>query len=336
VLVLATTMAAATAMFAVLTAVVLRPLPLADADRLVAIRHRVASEGPVDVGVSTGTYLHYRAHATSLESLATYMETVSARQMPEGGAERVHITYAGVSLFETLRVTPVLGRLFTAEDAAPGFMDMRWTIPVLLSHDFWMARFGGSPDVIGRILSINERPRRVIGILPPAFRFPRADTQIWMLMEPPARTAQVASDFDWQAVARLRPGVSIQSARHELTRLVALLEGAYPDATPERLAALQLTPFLRPLKLQIIGSAAGVLWPLFGAMLLLLLIGVLNTGGMFLVRAESRHQEMAVRQAIGASVSHIRRLFLIEALLLTAAAAAIGLTAADAIVAGTL
>jgi predicted permease len=321
VLVLAAGVAATSAGLTLLNAVVFRPLPFADPDQLVAIRHAAPAIDDGEVGISRGLYFHYRQHAGSLESLALFNETVSNLQMPEGGAERVHVTRAGMALFETLRVTPLHGRLFTADDAAPGFMNLRWTVPVLLAHDLWLERFGGSPDVIGRVLSINESPRRVIGVLPAGFRFPRPETQIWMLFEPP-QTTNLVSDFDWQAIARLRPGVSAAAAQTELTRLVP------PD--------VGIAPIARPLKSHVIGDVAGVLWPLFGGMALLLLIAGLNAGGMFLVRSEDRRREMAVREALGASLPQIGRLFLIEALMLTTAAAAAGLFAATGLVAATL
>ena len=102
---------------------------------------------------------------------------------------------------------PALGRLFTEEDGRPGFMNMRWTIPVLLAHDFWVGHFGRDPDVVGRILTINDNPRKVVGVLPEGFAFPDRHTQIWMLLEPPRVTSNFARVFNWNAVARLRPGV---------------------------------------------------------------------------------------------------------------------------------
>jgi putative ABC transport system permease protein len=235
--VLAIGTAAVTSVFTLLNAIVLRPLPFPDSDRLVVIQHAAPGLDLERTGLSSGLYFHYRQRARSLESIGVYQdERVLNLRVPGAAAERVHVTFASAALLRVLGVTPALGRLFTDDDGRPGFMSMKWRIPILLAHGFWVDHFGGDQNIVGRILTINDNAREVIGVLPEGFAFPGPDTQIWMLVEPPNVTASFARDFGWNAVARMRPGATAASARAELARILPRIEGAYRDATPQRLA----------------------------------------------------------------------------------------------------
>jgi predicted permease len=331
VIVLATGVGAITSVFALLNRIVLQPLPFAQSDRLVVIEHAAPGVNLDRVGISSGLYFYYSRHARSLESLAVYSENVLNLTVPGAGTERVHVTYAGVALFQVLRPKPALGRLFTAEDGRPGFMNMTWTVPVLLAHDFWVDHFGADPNVVGRILTINNNPRRIVGVLPDEFAFPDRHTQVWMLVEPPRESADFARRFGYNAVARMRPGVTAAAAQAELARLVSQIAGVYADATPQRIAEVRLAPVVTPLKSAVIRDVAQVIWTLFGGMALLLLIACANVAGLFLVRAEDRRREIAVRQALGATSRHVARLFFTEALVLTTAAAGLGLLLAKSL-----
>ncbi|OFW03843.1 MAG: hypothetical protein A3H96_06585 [Acidobacteria bacterium RIFCSPLOWO2_02_FULL_67_36] len=177
-IVLAIGTGALTSVFALLNSVVLQPLSFAESDRLVVIRHSAPGLGLEDTGLSSGLYLHYSEHVQSLESLAVYKERVVLNlRLPDEGTQRVLVTYASAALFKVLQTQPALGRLFTEEDGRPGFMKMKWRIPVLLSHALWISRFGGDSNVIGRILIVNDSPREVVGVLPEGFAFPRADAR---------------------------------------------------------------------------------------------------------------------------------------------------------------
>ena len=131
-----------------------------------------------------------------MESVGVYTERVLNLRMPEAGTERVYVASAGTALLRVLGAEPALGRLFTEEDGRPGFMNLRWTIPVLLTHDFWVDRFGADPNVIGRILTINDNPREVVGVLAEGFEFPGPGTQIWMLLELSADTSSAFARFN--------------------------------------------------------------------------------------------------------------------------------------------
>src|SRR5262249_5497976 len=128
--------------FTLLNAIVFRPMPYPQSDRLVVVTHQAPGLKVSEAGLSSGLYFHYSEHSRTFESLAVYFEAQQNLQLPNTARERVHVTLAGVELFRVLRARPALGRLFTEEDAKPGFMNMTWKIPVLLSHNFWATHFG--------------------------------------------------------------------------------------------------------------------------------------------------------------------------------------------------
>jgi predicted permease len=322
--------AGAVAMFALVNSVLLRPLPYPHADRLVAIRHAAPGLGLTDAGLSTGTYFHYRTHATSIEELALYSQAALNISPPGSVTERVSVTYAGPALFDVLGVSPVVGRLFTLEDARPGFMNTTWPVPVLLSHDLWQRRYGGDRGLVGRTILLNDRARTVVGVLPANFVFPDAGTQVWMLHMPPEGGGSFARDFEYGAVARLRPGVRPAAAEEELARLLPAIEGVYADATAARLAEVRLRPIVIPLKDRLAMPVRTLLLVVFGGMALLLVVAGANITSLFLLRAEQRGRETAVRGALGARRADLVRLFFSEAALLCIAGAAGGLLLAHA------
>jgi predicted permease len=330
VLTLALGVGAPTAVFTLVNSILLQPLPYPESDRLVALKHSAPGLGLDEVGLSTGTYLHYRTEARSLESVALYRETVQNLSMEGEPPERIELTYAGPELFRLLRVRPALGRLYTEEEWAPvvavsNRSDLNRQIPVLLSHDLWRRRFGGDPAIIGTILTINGAPREVVGVLPEGFAFPRPETQVWMLYVVTPPWVDFASDFGYAAVGRLAQGVTPAAAGGELRRVLPSIEGLSRDATADRIAEARLEPIVVPLKHEITGGAASLLWVLFGGMGLLLLVASVNVANLFLARSEHRTREMAVRTALGARRGQLLRLFLSESVVLAAIGAALGI-----------
>ncbi|MGH9409984.1 MAG: ADOP family duplicated permease [Vicinamibacterales bacterium] len=331
VLVLAVGTGASTAVFTLLDRIVLQPLPFPDADRLVTIAHAVPGRNLKQAGISDGLFFFYRQHARSIASLGLYTRSTMSNLHTDSGTVRIEMRRADPEFFRVLGVQPALGRLFTDEDGAPGFMDGTWAIPILLTHDFWLERFGSDPAVVGRTLTINDLPRPIVGVLPAGFSFPDAHTQIWELDMPSARSPRFAQSFRYNAIARLRPGVTASAASADLDALLPHVIGVYPDATAERMAKLRVTPIVTPLKNTIIGDIAYVLWPLLGGMACLLLIAATNAGGLFLVRAEQRSREIAIRRALGAEWGRIASQFFIEALVLTLTASALAIAIARAV-----
>jgi putative ABC transport system permease protein len=335
-LVLAIGTGAITSVFALLNSIVLRPLPFAQADRLVVIQHSAPGLNRAEVGLSSGLYFHYKAHAQSLESLAVYLpERVLNLRVPGSGAQRVQVTSASSAVFQVLGVRPMLGRLFTEQDWSPALPDGNSKVPVLLAHDLWVGAFGSDPNIIGQTITVNDLRREVVGVMPEGFSFPDSHTLIWELWELQNRArATFAQTFSVNAIARLRPGATAASAEAELAHLLPQIVGVYRDATPKRFAEVRLAPIVMPLKSAVIGDVARVLWTLFGGMALLLLIAGANAAALFTIRAEHRRREIAVRQALGADRRHVARLFVTEALALTIAAAALGLLLAKGVLWG--
>jgi putative ABC transport system permease protein len=322
--------------FTLLNRIVLQPLPFPSSDRIVSVTHAAPGLGVAEVGLSSGVYFHYLKQARSLEALGVYTTTASTFRRADASAERIDLTSASAGVFRVLGVTPEIGRLFTDEDGAPGFMNMTWAVPVLLSHDFWVDRFGGDPTVIGRSIVIGNQERRVIGVMPEGFAFPDRRTDIWMLLEPPPATANFARVFSWNAIARIRPGLTLAAAEGDLRTVLPRIVGSYPDATPERFAHARLNPKVIGLKSVVIADIDRVLWTLFAAMAMLLIIVWTNASTLFAVRADQRHAEIAMRLALGARRLQIIRMFIVEATVLTAASAASGLLIANGLIATTV
>ena len=326
---LALGIAAVTTVFTLVNRILIQPLPYPEADRLVALGHRAPGLGLTETGLSTGTYFHYRAHARSLDGLALYRENVLNLGGDDEAAERVRIASAGPEFFEVLGVQPMRGRMFREEDGALGFMDLNWTIPVLISHDLWQTRFGGDPTILGRVIRVNENSREVIGIMPPSFAFPSPDTKIWQLHMQDSLRARLGARLNQPAIARLRLGVTPDAAARELVAVLPSIVGRYSDATAERLAELQLTPVVVPLKDTIVGDRRAALLILLGGMAFLLLIACANVANLVLLRSEHRAREVAVRTTLGARRADLVRLFLAESAMLCGAAAALGLLLAS-------
>jgi putative ABC transport system permease protein len=316
---------AVTASFALVNAILIQPLRYPESERLVAVKHAAPGLGLTEAGLSSGTYFHYRRNAKSLEDLAVYEETVLNLSGSEGVTERVEVAYAGPELFQLLKVKPALGRLFTTEDGRPGFLDTRWKIPILISHELWISRYGSDPEIIGRSIMLNQREREVIGVLPAGFAFPRPETRLWMLSMPAEATADFARQLRYSAIARLRPSATPEAAKAELGQLLTSMEGAYPDATAARMAEVRLSPIVVSLRQEIVGNVGNALWLLFGGMAFLLLVMGANVSNLFLLRSDQRARETAVRTAIGAQAGDLLRMFLRESLLLSMAGSAIAL-----------
>jgi predicted permease len=314
---------ATTAIFTLLDAIVLRPLPYPNAERLVAVRHTAPGMGIDDAGVSDGTYRHYRAANRVFDEMGAYQETIwnlSGVDAPE----RVQVAVVTPSVFTVLDAVPAQGRLFTEAET-------REQSPVVvISHGLWRRLYGADPDIGGRTIRLDERPYTVVGVMPAGFEFPRRETDVWYPFGAFLVHTPRVFGFYADAVARLRPGISPRDAEGDLQRLVAQLPEIVPPVTTKELREAQLRAVVVPLKRAVIGNVASALWVLLGGVAFLLVIACANVANLFLVRAEHRRRELAVRLALGASRSDVGRIFVVEALLLTAAGALLGVALADA------
>jgi predicted permease len=302
ILTLALGIGATTAIFSVVYGVLLKPLPLHEPGRLVSLAHFAphgagANHGP-------GTYLTYRENQQVFEAIGAWDPT-EVSITGGGDPERVPGLLLSSSVLPLLRVQPLLGRVFSAEDDTPG-------VPrrVMLTHGYWQRRFGGSVNVVGQLLTIDGQPAEVIGVLPASFKFLRTRPAVVLPM-PLDVNAPRGISFGFQALARLKPDVTFDQANADLARMISLL--------PPSFARLELGPNVRPLATDVIRDVGQILWILMAAVGVVLLIACGNVANLFLVRAEGRHQELAVRAALGASRGRIARALLSESVLLAVA-----------------
>jgi len=311
---------AAAAIYALVHAVLLSPLPYPHADRLVAVRNVAPGLGLADGGLSDGTYLHYRRYNRVFESMGAYFDRVLSIT-DRGSPERVQAALVTPSVFAVLGARPASGRLCADGDEGAD------VIKVVIGHELWARRYGGDPGAVGRAIELNRVPRQIVGVMPPDFHFPRQDTQLWFCMPVDSTRADVR-DLHQSGIARLRPGVSPERARSDLERLIPGLAGAYRDATPELLRQAQLHAVVVPLRDDLLRDVRPALVLLLGASALVLLITWANAASLFLVRAERLRLEVAVARALGAATRDVARRFLCESLLLAAAGGAAGLALA--------
>lgn len=323
ILTLALALGANAAIFTMVHRVLLNPLPYPDSGRLIDLDHGAALINiPAGMGMKSGLYFYYQDRARTLDGLAVF-NTGGATLSGRGEPEQIRITRATPTLSQVLGVPPALGRWFTREESEPGAPQV-----VVLSHGLWQRRFDSDPRVIGRTVVLNGVAAEVIGIMPPAYAFP--DPRIDMWLPAPLTRDSGLGLWNYRGVARLRNGVSIDQARAELNALLRDIVQAFPNdplarATGPELGVMSIA---RTLKETIVGGIAGALWILLAAVGVVLLVACLNVANLFLVRAEARQSEMAVRRALGASAGGITQLLLVESALLSFSGAVLGLALA--------
>ncbi len=308
-----------TAIFSVVNGILLRPLPYDDADRLVGVYNVAPGLGEGEFPQSPAVHFTYKAEARTIEDAGLWGQATSAVMGPDG-PERIPSAFVTAGVLSTLRVNPILGRRFTVEDDTPGT-----PLTVILSYGYWQSQFGGDPDIVGRHININESEREIIGVMPRDFRFFDNEPA---LLRPYRfnRTNLFVGNFSFRSVARLRQGVTIDGAVAELERLIPVAVERYPGGlTLELLEDAHAAPVLRSLREEIVGDIGRVLWILLGTVGIILLIACANVANLFLVRAEVREQEMAVRSAMGANRRQIAGLYLGESLLLGLLGGLVGL-----------
>jgi predicted permease len=284
-----------TAIFSVVNGVLLKPLPFAEPDRLVGVWHSAPGMNIPLLNQSPATYLVYRDEGRTFEDIGVWDNT-AATVTGVGEPERVQGLLVTDGTLGVLRVEAALGRRFSKEDDSPSAPER-----VMLTHGYWQRKFGNDPSIVGRGITIDGRPREIIGVLPAGFRFLNNNPQILLPFR--FNRAQVfVGNFSYQAVARLKPGVTIEQANADIARLIPLVIERFPlpgGFTRKMFEEVKMAPNVRPLSADVIGDVGRVLWVLLGTVGMVLLIACANVANLFLVRAEGRQQELAIHSALG-------------------------------------
>jgi len=310
ILTLALGIGANTTIFTLLDTVILSPLPFPEADRLIDISHRGVGPGRGDMGQTAAWHFTYQDENRSFEALGKY----GFRPVPITGVgepEAIPALFVTSGVFRALRVNPIIGRAFTLEDEALDAPSL-----IMLSEGYWQTRFGQDPGVIGQTIEVSGTPAEVIGVMPSSLRSLGVDPSIYVLLQYD-RSQLFVGNTGWNGVARLRDGVTIEQAEADIARMLPMAFEKFPGGPViDTMREAQLAPFLTPLKEDIVGSASRLLWVLMGGVGVVLLIACANVANLFLVRADGKGGEMAVRTAIGASARRIGWEYMKESLLL--------------------
>ena len=309
-----------TAMFSVVNAILLRPLPFPAPGQLVLVRETHASDVRANPTASYPDYQDLRSRRDLFASVEGYDGT-NVTISDAGLAEMVRGARITWGFFDMLGVRPARGRSFTAEDDVPG-----GTNAVILTDGFWRRRFGAAPDVVGRTMTINGVPHVVRGILPPSVYFPTGDAELWLPIDRSADTRAQRFNRWLNVVARLRDGVTIDVARARTTDVMRALVAQYPETNTGRGATVTS---LHEDAIAEIGRPVAVL---FGAVALVLLIACANVASLTVARSLERAREIAIRGAIGASRGRIVRQMLVEHVVLAVTGGALGAWLAAALI----
>jgi predicted permease len=312
--------------FSVVNGVLLKPLPFFEPERLVGVWHVAPGVMPGPLNQAPSTYFIYREEGRSFEDIALW-DDGSATVTGHGQPEQVDSLVVTDGLLPLLRVNAAIGRVFSKQDDGPG-----GPATVMLSHAFWQRAFGGQTSAIGQQLMINGRPHEVIGVLPEGFRFLRYDPAVVTTFRL-NRAEVVLGQFNYQGIARLKHGVTIEQANADIARLIPTLLDRFPlppGLTRTMFEEAKLGPLVRPIEVDVVGDIGKTLWILFGAVGIVLVVACANVANLFLVRAEGRQQELAVRLALGAGTRRVARELLSESLLLGVMGGALGIVLAFA------
>jgi predicted permease len=313
ILVLALGIGATTAIFTLVDAIILSPLPFDGPDRLVAVQHAAPGRGLRDVGQCAAWHFTYEDENRVFEDLGMFTGFSMASVTGAGDPEAVPTLQVTSGVFRAIQANPVLGRIFTPEDEDPD-----GPATVMLSRGYWQSRFGEDPNVLGQTLQVDGITREIIGVMPSRIRALGYDPALILPLRF-RRSSLFVGNIGYDAVARLRGGVTLEEARADLTRVLPMAWEKFPGGpTASSNDPSHYQVEVRPLKDDLVGSVASLLWVLLGGVGVVLLIACANVANLFLVRAQGKEGEMAVRAAMGASTGRIGWEYLKESLLLGA------------------
>ena len=305
------------AVFSVVNSVLLKPLNYPKAEELVAL-HQTApgAEGLTDFEngllLSPSMYFTYAEQNRMFQSLGVWVAgTANVTGLAE--PEQVRTVYVSDGVLQALGTPPEAGRWFSAADQIA-----RGPERVMLSYGYWQRRFGGDRAAIGRNVTVDSRPREIIGVMPQGFRLVEADFDV---IVPLAfdRAKMILAGFGFHGIARLKPGVTIAQANADITRMLPIWMDSWsngPGTNPHVYERWKITPMIHPLKQEVVGNVGELLWVVMGTIGLVMLIACANVANLMLVRVEARQRELAVRAALGAGWARIVRGLLVESVML--------------------
>ncbi len=326
ILTLAVGIGANTAIYSVVRGVLLKPLPFPDADQLVDVSLTGPGISLPIMSLSPASYFIFREEGRVFEDVGLW-DGGAASVTGRGEPERVRTLMVTDGTLKLLRVNPALGRIFSAEDDSPKGPER-----VLLTDAYWQRKFGSDGSIVGQSMVLDGRPREIIGVLPPGFRLLDQNVQLVLPFRFDRATLH-AANFSFQGVARLKPGVTLEQANADVARMIPLIPERFPipgGFTRQMWDDVKIGPGVRPLSVQAIGDIGRVLWVLLGTVGLVLLIACANVANLFLARAESRQQELAIHAALGAGSRRVAWELLSESLTVALAAGVAGLALAYA------
>jgi predicted permease len=313
-----------TAIFSIMSALLLHPLPYQDSDRLVIMWNTSPGLGIMRDWFSTAQYFDIKNNHHGFEQVAIALGG-SYNLTGNGDPERVGVTRVSHELLPMLGAKAYLGRLFTAEDDQSGSPQI-----AILTYGMWARRYGSDPKMVGRQIIINSHLYQVVGVLPRTFNLPHEvlptlestnQNEILIPMRFAANPTEERGHEDYNIVGKLRPGVSLEQARAEMDTITARLRQAHPEVYPPN---GKLTFIILPLLEQVVGNVRHTLWLLLAAVGCVLLIACANVANLMLSRALARQREIALRTAVGATATRIIRQLLTESVLLAVCGGGLG------------
>jgi putative ABC transport system permease protein len=304
-----------TAIFSAINALLLKPLPWPELDRVVAIWDKSPSRGYEHNEVTMANYLDWQAQSQSFEQLALYNwwnVNLSGGDVPE----RVQGFTVTANYLDTLGVKPIIGRNFSPEENQPGKNKV-----AIISYNLWQKRFAGDPNILNKTITTNGFVITIVGVLPEHFNYPKGG-EIYAPLELTQRVVQNRRLHTYYVVGRLKPGVSIKSAQSDIDNITARLEQQYPDNNKGWGATVI------PIVADTVRAYDTVLWVVMAAVAFVLLIACANVANLMLARASGRQREIALRTALGASRWRIIRQLLTESVIVALIGGVVGILVA--------